>query len=323
MRYNQFRDTELRLSEIGLGGHEFLADGRVKAMGEDFHTAVRAGFIWDGFGQQKRRETLRAALEGGVNFLDVTMDCEKEALGRNLKELSPGQPTYLQTRPEGMVYNNDPNDRDKSKLLGYGLLKAEAQHACQLLGRERVDFYNIGLFAPAVRPQPDYLTKLSRNIERLKSDGLIRFACVDTLSGEALALEMIATGSFDAVFTNFGIASDAALRKVIPAAVERGMAIFVREAFMKGRLFALAASAGVDDRSRVARAAVRWILSQGFVTVLVLGAAEPSHLIQNLQAAEQPALTDDDKAVLDAIQQTPEFAETKAGQLDFFVKGWG
>jgi len=79
----------------------------------------------------------------------------------------------------------------------------------------------------------------------------------------------------------------------------------------------------VPRRSRVARAAVRWILSQGFVTVLVLGAAGPDHVIQNLQAAEQPALTDDDKAVLDSIQQAPEFAEMKAGQLDFFIKGWG
>ncbi|MFB3879728.1 MAG: aldo/keto reductase [Armatimonadota bacterium] len=321
MKLNNFRG--LRLSQLGLGGHEFLPDGRVKAMGEDFYTAVKAGFIWEGFGQQNRRETLNAALQGGVNFLDVTMDCEKEALGRNLRELSPSQPTYVQTRPEGMVYNNDPSDVDKSKLLDYGLLKAEAEHACGLLGRNRIDFYNIGLFAPAIQRQPGYLPKLARNIERLKADGLIQFACVDTLTGEALSLEMIATGAFDAVFTAFGIANDAALRKVIPAAVDRGMAIFLREAFMKGRLFSLAASAGISDRSRVARAAVRWILAHDFVTALVVGAAGPDQVIQSLQAAEQPALTDDDQAVLDAIQHAPDFAATKAGQLDFFVKGWG
>ncbi len=145
MRYNRVPGSEIELSEIGLGGHEFLADGRVKAMGEEFHKSVTPGVIWDGFGQERRRKILQVAYEGGINFFDVTMDSEKEALGRNLREMPPPHPVYIQTRPEGMVYNNDPSDEDKSKLLDYGLLKAEAEHGCELLHRERIDFYNFGM----------------------------------------------------------------------------------------------------------------------------------------------------------------------------------
>lgn len=322
MRYNQFGALEVRLSAIGLGGHEFLPDGRVKAMGEEFHEAVKPGAIWEGFGGEQRRELLKIAYEGGVNFFDLTMDSEKEAFGRNLGELPPPHPVYVQTRPEGMVYNNDPEDEEKGRLLDYGLLKAEAERACEMLGRERIDFYNFGLFPPAVKRQRRYVRRLAQNVARLKRDGLVRFACVDTLSGEEISLEMIETGRFDAVFTNFSVVCDAPLRYVVPAARERAMGVFVREVFMKGRLFALAEAAGVSDRSKVARAGLRWVLSQGVAEVVVLGVARPEHLRENLEVAREPELTEADEAVLERLRASEEFAEARAGQQEFFEKGF-
>jgi aryl-alcohol dehydrogenase-like predicted oxidoreductase len=313
----------MHLSVIGLGGHEFLPDGTVKAMGEEFHRAVTPGVIWDGFGGKKRCRMLQMACDAGVNFFDVTMDSEKEALGRNLAEISPQRPVFIQTRPEGMVYNNDPADEDKTKVLDYELLKAETQRAIGLLDREQIDIYNFGLFPPAVERQPGYVARLAENVERLKQDGLIRFACVDTLSGEGISLEMIATDAFDAVFTNLSIVGDAPLERVIPAAQERGMAILAREAFLKGRFFTLGEAAGIRDRAKLARAGIRWILAQDVVTSLVLGVADPEQLSDNLTSAEQPAPTDEDKAMLDALQATPEFAEARKGQHAFFRQGWG
>ncbi len=322
MKYNPIGASDVRLSLIGLGGHEFLPDGRVKAMGEDFYQAVKVGATWPGFGGDRRRQLLQIAYRAGVNFFDLTMDCEKEAFVRNTKELPPPHPIYIQTRPEGMVYNNDPDDKDKTKLLDYGLLKAEAERACTLLNRNQIDCYNFGLFPPAVQRRPGYVAELAENVARLKRDGLIRFSCADTLSGEDISLEMIATGSFDAVFTNFSVVNDAPLQRVIPAAAERGMAVFVREAFLKGRLFTLAEAVGLPDRSKVARAAVRWILSQNVATVLVLGIAEPEHRSANLEAARAPDLTADDEALLKTLRAAPQFSQERAGQRDFFLKGF-
>jgi len=322
MKHNEFGAPRLRLSEIGLGGHEFLPDGRVKAMGEEFHQAVKAGAIWEGFGGEQRREILRIAYDAGINFFDLTMDSEKEAFARNTKQLPPPYPIFVQTRPEGMVYNNDPDDADKRKLLDYALLRAEAERACGLLGRERIDCYNFGLFPPAVRRQPGYVQKLAVNVERLKQDGLIRFASVDTLSGEDISLEMIETGSFDAVFTSFSVVNDAALRRVVPAAAGRGMAIFLREVFLKGRLFSLGEAAGVFDRAALARAALRGVLSQRLGTVVVLGVAMPEHLLADLEAAHQPDLTEDDTALLDTLRASEEFARERAGQHAFFIEGF-
>jgi len=322
MRYNELGRSGLRLSVIGLGGHEFLPDGRVKAMGEDFHQAVKPGAIWDGFGGDQRRQILRIAYDAGINFFDLTMDSEKEAFGRNLRELPPPYPIHIQTRPEGMVYNNDPDDKEKAKLLDYGLLRAEAERACGLLHRERIDCYNFGLFPPAVRRQPGYVEKLAKNVERLKQDGLIRLACADTLSGEDISLEMIETGSFDAIFTNLSVVNDAPLSRVIPAARMRGMGIFLREVFLKGRLFALGEAAELSDRAALARAALRRVLSQEVGTVVVLGVAKPEHLAANLGAAREPELTDDDAALLNTLRASKEFADERARQHDFFLSGF-
>ncbi len=291
-------------------------------MGEDFHEAVRPGAIWKGFGGEQRRRILKLAYEAGINFFDLTIDSEKEAFARNVAEMPPPRPIFVQTRPEGMVYNNDPEDADKGKLLDYALLRAEAERGCEMLDREAIDCYNFGLFPPAVEKQPGYVRKLADNVERLKADGLIRFACVDTLSGEAVSLEMIETAAYDAVFTAFSVVNDAALQRVIPAAMKRDMGIFVREAFLKGRLFSLGEAAGILDRPGLARAAVRWILAQGVATVLVLGVANSKCLAENLEAAEEPELTDEDEALLGELRASEGFARERAGQHEFFRAGF-
>ncbi len=322
MRYNTLGASQVRLSQIGLGGHEFLPDGRVKAMGEDFHEAVKPGAIWEGFGGEQRRRILKLAYGAGINFFDVTMDSEKDAFARNVAEMPPPHPVFVQTRPEGMVYNNDPADADKRKLLDYALLKAEAERACEMLHRQVIDCYNFGLFPPAVQRQPGYVQKLADNVERLRADGLITFASVDTLSGEAISLEMIETGAFDAVFTAFSVVNDAASHRVIPAAMERDMGIFLREAFIKGRLFSLGEAAGISDRSALARAAVRWVLAQDVATVLVLGVANSEHLAENLDAAKMPELTEHDEALLAKLRASDSFEPERQGQYEFFREGF-
>ena len=142
MIYRTTDRIDVRLSAIGLGGHEYLADGRSRAFNEDAKLAVQSGYIYDGFGGEKRRSVLSAAFEAGINFLDATVDSEKEALGRNLREVVPPYKVYVQTRPEGMVYTYDPYN---TKMAQYSLLKAEVQRALGLLGRDRVDFYNLAL----------------------------------------------------------------------------------------------------------------------------------------------------------------------------------
>ena len=320
MRYNTIPGTDITVSQIGLGGHAFLADGRVKAMGEDPRSKI-PGEIFPGFGGTDRKETLRTAYEAGINFFDFTIDSEKEAGGRNFKELPPPGEFYVQTRPEGLVYNNIPEDTGKLGLLDYDTLKAEAERGCKLLGRERIGFYNFGLFAPAVKKHPGYVARAAQNIEQLKKDGLIKYACVDTLSGREVSLEMIATGVFNGVFSDLSLVSDALPAEIAPAARKQGMAIFTRETFNKANLFKLGEQAGITDRPALARALLKWALAQGIADVVVLGVANADLLRQNLETAENPELTDEDRGLLDTLQDNPEFRAFREKRRAFFNQG--
>ena len=146
MIYKKLGNTDIEISIISMGGHEYLSDGRSRGFNEDFERATKTHHIFPGFGGDIRKKVLTLAFEHGLNFFDVTQDSEKEALGRNLKEIPPPYDIYIQTRPEGMAYMYDPYN---AKMAQYDLLKAEVQRIVKLLQRERIDFFEYSL--PATR----------------------------------------------------------------------------------------------------------------------------------------------------------------------------
>lgn len=261
---------------------------------------------------------MTAANARGINFFDATIDSEKEALGRNLRDFPPAREAFIQTRPEGMVYTNNPDDKNNWRMADYRLLRAEVIRIIKLIGREKVDFLNFGFLAPALQNDPQYLGKISRNIRNLKSEGLIRFATADTFSGEEFYLKQIETGSFDAIFINLNIANDGGVRKVLPAAAGRGMGVFARETFMKGALFQMGEEAGLTDRSRLAQAALKWVLSHQEVAVAVVGVDNPGQLASSLKAAERPELDEQDRKILDRVRATRAYREYHQARLKDF-----
>lgn len=299
------------LSLFSMGGHEYLPDGRSRGFNEDMDKATRTpGYLFAKFGGPLRQETLRIAYETGINFFDVTQDSEKDALRRNLGQTPPPYEIFVQTRPEGMCYSYDEFNRG---LADYGRLKAEVQRSLQLLGRDRIDFLNFGILRWALDHDPAYLEKLKDNIERLQREGLIRWASADTFSGEDTFLRMIESGAFDACNLNFNCGDWGARRKVIPAAHAAGMAVFVREAFLKGQLFRMAAEAGITDRAGLAAAALRWCLSFPEVTSLTIGTGNPSHLRGNLAVVNDSAMSARDHELIAALQAgSPGFREFEA-----------
>ena len=134
MEFYQVGNSGVRLSRIALGGHEYLPNGNSRGFNEDFQKAITPGYIFPGFGGEKRKALVKAAYDAGVNFFDVTHDSEKEALGRNLTEMPPPYPVYVQTRGELMNYSYDPGNQ---KMTDLGLLRAEVQRILKLMRRER------------------------------------------------------------------------------------------------------------------------------------------------------------------------------------------
>lgn len=303
---NHPKKTGIPISAIGLGGHEYLGDGSSRGFNEDFQSAVRPGYRGEGYGGEARRKLVQRALEAGINFLDVTIDPEKEALGRNLREITHSDPYLVQTRPEGMGYGYDPGNR---KMTDLALLRTEVERILELTQLEWIDFFNFPILQSALDEDADYLKKIRDNVVALKEKGLIRFATADNFSGEATYLAQIEAGCFDALVMNFSFADDAAAESVIPRAQEAGLAVITRELFLKGQLFRMGEEADLTDRNQLARLSLKWNLSQPGVTTSIIGARDEAQLDNCLSVLAEPALTDDEETQLESLRQTTVFRE--------------
>jgi aryl-alcohol dehydrogenase-like predicted oxidoreductase len=315
--YRQIGDSEVQVSIVGLGGHEYLPDGRSRGFNDAPDRATLPGVILEGYGLSQRQALIRYCYTEGINFFDATMDSEKDSVGRNLGELPPPYEVYVQTRPEGLVYGRDPFN---AKMAQYDVLKAEVQRGLGLLRRERLDFLNLAFMRPALEHDPHYLDKLGENVARLKAEGLIRFACLDTFSGEWTYLRGIQAGFWDAIFINFNMANDGALRAVLPAAQEAGMAVFVRECFMKGELFHMGDEVGLADGNRLARVALKWNLNQAGVTMAVVGAKDADQMAGNLAVLEDLALNEQDQAILARLRTSARFQDYRTKRRKQFFE---
>lgn len=317
MIYKKMGRANIEISILSMGGHEYLPDGKSRGFNEDFGLAIKPGHIFDGFGQERRKKILSFAFDHGINFFDVTQDSEKQALGRNLKEIPPPYEIFIQTRPEGMVYTYD---KFNKKMAKYDLLKAEVQRGLKLLQRDHLDFLNIAFMRSALDYDPEYLDKIKSNIENLKKEGLIRFACADTFSGEYTYLKQIDTGCFDAVYINFNFADHCARSKVFPKAKEKGLPVISREAFMKGELFKMGDEVGFTDRRKLAEIGLKWNLSHEEITTIVVGTSNPEHLIEDLNILNDIELNNEEKGIIEKIKTSSVYKayEEKKSKEFFF-----
>jgi aryl-alcohol dehydrogenase-like predicted oxidoreductase len=318
MEFYQVSDTGVRLSRVALGGHEYLPNGNSRGFNEDFAKAITPGHSFPGFGGEGRKAVLRAAYDIGVNFFDVTLDAEKEALGRNLAEMPPPYPVYVQTRPEAMAYSYDPGNR---KMTDLALLRAEVQRILKVLRRERLELLNLGILRGATDGDPDFLAKLAANVKALQKEGLILFAAADTFSGEAIYQAMIESGAFATLNINFNVADDLPERVTFPLAARRNMRVVVREAYLKGVLFRLGREAGIDDDGLLARTAMKWLASRPGLDSVIIGADTAEHFRDNVRAFEAPTLDTAESAALDRLRAHPSFVALQQQKHDEFQGG--
>lgn len=316
MLYKKLGKLDVEISVISMGGHEYLPSGASRGFNENFELAVKPNFIFDGFGQDARKKVLATAFEYGINLFDVTIDSEKEGLGRNLKDIRPPYDIYIQTRPEGMGYTYDSNN---VRMGRYELLKAEIERILKLLDREQIEFLNLPFMKAALDHDPDYLEKIKYNIAALKKEGLIRFACADTFSGEYTYLKQIEAACFDVVYINFNFGDYQGARNVLPQAQKSGMGIICREAYMKGKLFKMAEEVGLTEKSKVANAALKWCLSFNEVTTVVYGTGKVDNLINAIKVLNNPQITDEDAYIIEQIKKSSLFKEFEAVKTAEFL----
>jgi aryl-alcohol dehydrogenase-like predicted oxidoreductase len=315
MKHIELGRTGIKVSQLALGGHEYLPDGRSRGFNEDAARAVTPGQLFAGFGGPERKRLLHRAYDHGINLFDVTIDSEKEALGRNLKEDPPPYEVFIQTRPEGFCYSYDDGNR---KFLDYGLLRAEVARCARMLRRDHIDLLNVGLLKWSIDRTPDYMDRLRANLDRLKAEGLIRHAVADSFSGQRLYLEQIASNAFDAVNLDLSIGEPNGALEVIPAARRNRLGVIAREVFFKGEIFRIGEELGVTDKTMLARIALGWAARQD-CDVIIVGCNDAAQLDSNVNTVTSAAPVDGEW--LDRIRATRCFNDYERKRTaDFFER---
>jgi predicted aldo/keto reductase-like oxidoreductase len=118
---------------------------------------------------------------------------------------------------------------------------------------------------------------------------------------------------------NFNFGDYRGEEKVLPRAHGKGMGVFARETFMKGKLFRMAEDIQFNDSNRLAHAALRWTLAHDDVTTVVYGTHTQSELLNALQVLKNPQFTEDDRSLLAQIEKSDAFKVFEAEKTKEFI----
>jgi aryl-alcohol dehydrogenase-like predicted oxidoreductase len=296
--------------------------------------AWQLGADWGEVQEADAMETLHAAVESGVNFIDtadVYGDGRSEKLiGRLLKELPEGKimvATKMGRRADPFVPEEFVKDNFKAWL----------DRSRSNLGVDTLDLVQLHCPPTAVYGMDKVFDALDHQVAkgRIAAYGVSVETCAEALS--AIARPHVAT-----VQIILNCLRQKPLEQVLPAAQAAGVGIIARvplasgllsgkyskdtvfaendhrnfnrrgEAFDVGETFAgvpfevgvqaaqKMAMAAPDDAS-LAQTALRWVIDQPSVSVVIPGARSPEQARANAAAADLPELSDDVRGAIRKI----------------------
>ena len=306
MRYNPLGRTGLFVSELCLGTMTFGGAGFFEYMG--------------GLRQDDADPLVKAALDGGVNFIDTanvySNGLSEEVTGQAIKNIGIARhDVVLATKAFGPM-GEGPNQR--------GLSRAHLIDACKAslkrLGTDYIDLYQVHGFDPATP-----IEETLRALDILVAHGHVRYIGLSNWAAwqveKALGIsERLNLARFQSMQSYYSLAGRELEREIVPMLRTEGLGLMVWSplaggflsgkysggtgdgANAKGRrdtrafppvdeargskvVEAMRPIAAAHGRS-VAQVALAWLLHQPQVTSVIMGAKRLDQLADNLGAAD-------------------------------------
>ena len=322
MNYRELADTGVFVSELCLGTMTFGGRGQ----------------IWEvigGIDQQSVDALVSRALDAGINFVDtanVYSAGESETmLGKALG--SRRHEVVLATKVRGRT-GPGPNQVGLSRLH---ILQA-VEDSLKRLDTDYIDLYQIHRF--------DLLTSIEdtlRTLDDLVHAGKVRYIGCSNLAAwqlmKALAMSREqGLERFKCTQSYYSLAGRDLEREMIPLLKDQGLGLLVWSPLAGGFLSGKFTRDGGDDAARrakfdfppvdkekgfdvldvakaiadrhgasVAQVAIAWILANGAVTSVIIGARKPAQLDDNLKAIDVRLSAEDMKALDEVSKLTTEY----------------
>ena len=282
------------------------------------------GWMWGGTDEARSIETIRGAVQGGINLIDTApvygFGRSEEIVGKALEGIRDH--AVIATKV-ALEWPNEEVRRNASAAR----IRQEVEDSLRRLRTDRIDLYQVHWPDPQVRHE-----ETARELERLRQEGKILAIGVSNYSPEQLeAFRQFA--NLSTVQPPYNLFERAIEADVLPYAQRHGLVVLAYGALCRGLLSgrmnaetrfdgddlrqgdpkfqaprfaqylaavqALTAFARERHGKSVLALAVRWILDQG-PTIALWGARKPEQL-QGLDEAFGWQLSAEDLAAIDAL----------------------
>ena len=298
MRYRPLGNTGLQVSEISLGTVELGLDYGFKESGyytrPSLPDAVRL---------------IHKALDIGINLVDTARAYgDSEAvIGRALREWPGSKPIIVSKiyLPRGA------SNMDSISLRSEVVPLIET--SLEMLGVETLDLLLIH------NAEPDHLNspEIMICLQQMQQQGKVRFLGASCSADEELCIELLEESEFRALQVPFNLLDQKMRRRVFDCAAEKGVAIFVRSAYLRGLLTNQMSSAPTrldplksasiripklaeSASDSLSETALRFCLSYPSVSCVVIGVKTIEELVANLTDAQKGALPKELLSTLEA-----------------------
>jgi aryl-alcohol dehydrogenase-like predicted oxidoreductase len=296
MKKNKLGSSTLLVSEIGFG---------CMSLGTEENKAVAL---------------IHEALERGINFLDTS---DLYDAGRNEELVGKA----IQGRRDQVVLATKVGNRrvpgqdgwtwDPSKTY----IKSAVKESLRRLGTDYIDLYQLhgGTL-------DDPIGETIEAFEELKEEGIIRCYGISSIRPNVIR-EYAARSSIVSVMNQYSILDRRAEEEVLPLLAERGISVIARGPVAGGALaqnkkvekgylgydaeqllrIREQLKALVGEGRTLSQLAIRYSLSHPAVATVIPGASSREQLVQNIEAAYVPELSEEEAAAIRGISQANRY----------------
>lgn len=328
MRYRTLGRTRFKVSELGLGGHEYArflnpVHFPVRKVEEELTLEELSK------GQRERNELIEKAINAGVNYFDTTLVEEAQSLGLALKTLGKRKEVYIAAEVLWPVKQLTMKPRAKWR----DIVSEWIEERLRLLKTDYIDVFNIHM--PEEGYSRESFEVLIESLREIKAQGEIRAIGAATHKLRFLAELIRKYDCFDVVMIPYNYHLQEARKILFPLCKALNIGVVVMKPFCwpyYGISFTHFCPSNLEVGGyTLSQISLKWILKSHEVSTIVPGTNTIDELEENLaiftkegkvdeeilRRCLEVALSSQGKEKLKELCEDEEIARTRA-----YIRGY-
>ncbi len=287
MKYRVLGRTGLKISEVGMGAHEYRRPlpttlGRWGDLDEEAFTRT----------QPVRNQVIQAAIAAGINFFDATQPEEAKSLGQALTALGRTSEVHVAI----MILTPCSKLKEAPRSAWRQRIREDVEDSLRLLQAEYADLLHLHM--PERDYSPQRLTAVLEAVRELQAEKRIGFIGASSHQPRFLGEVMRKYDCFDAVMIRYNYHIQEARDAIFPLAkmLEVGVIVMKPLAWPFYGLPFTRFDPGDrgDGPVTPAQHALRWILQSPEVSTVVPGMNSLEELAENVAASTTEGKVDEE-----------------------------